>query len=184
MKRSGLSNRERRKLGKLSPAKPRRDAAVRATAADRAKAASARGEPAAETVRDGLAWLLKKRRIRADQHREAMRFRLGFQQVKAGAAIPSSANIGTGSGGMVSGRLLPVEAGTAAVLEVETILTHVLKDQPDMVTAMEGVAGHGYTLRQLAMNDQMRSVELEIALYIALDLVIEWRREKSLGAAA
>lgn len=165
-----LSHRERKLLQKKIPAQPRAGAAVRGPKVE----AVAR----VEEPRDGLAWLVKKRRLSAGQAADAMRFREGFRQDGCGVTgSPSCVEaLGAGgSGGGTGGLEAAVVAQSDARREYLVICGQVLRGEADLLTAMNGVCGQGYTLRQLAGRNHHRAAELEAALKIALNLIAAWR---------
>lgn len=171
MSKVALSNRQRKAMHRAQAKAPRHppgEAVVR-VAEDAGQARKDETPP-----KDGLAWLLKKRRLTAAQVREGMVYREGFRQADIGVSLRSCLNAGVGGGeyGLSDVALASLSDAAAEVLYIRS---HVLIEHPDMVTAMDGVCGKGYTLRYLAAGDQLRSIELEVALTIALDLIIDWR---------
>lgn len=169
MANSSLSNRERAALRKATVKPPRRakgEAVVRV---------GAPLVPAAEPDRDGLEWLARKRRITVAQYREGLRFRAGFLAAPE-VGLRSCLDVQEGgSGGRGQGTLAPVEAMTAARAEMLVICYEVLRGQDDMLTVMRGVCGLSRTVRALADGDRRRADQLEVALRLALDLVVGWR---------
>lgn len=167
MAKTGVSNRQRKLAARKTPAAPRRppgEAIVR-IAKDLPKAKD-------EEPRDGLAWLLKKRRLTPEQAREGMLYRAGFKDAGE-VELRSSLNMAIGGGGDM---LLPAAcAMTDAKRQMLIIRYQVLRGQPDMIAAMDGVCGLGRTVRWLAGHDRHRADEMEIALRLALDLIIAWR---------
>lgn len=140
-------------------------------------------KPKAQEPRDGLAWLIKKGRLTLAQAREALLYREGFRDAGE-VAMRSSLEVGV-CGGQPSG--LPnaaVFAMTKARQELALSRYKVLRGQVDMLTVMDGVCGHGYTLRHLAGGDHHRAAELEVALRIALDVLVAYRAGPPASARA
>lgn len=140
-------------------------------------------------TRDGLAWLVdpKRKVISRPQCREGIYYRDLFRVAEPGAMIQSSIeSLGMGGG---SGRGGGVMLGgsyedAAAKLELFVIRKFLFGDQEDLITAMDGVCGQGWTLRYLAGGDHHRAKELETALRIALDLMLNNRKAKDEALAA
>jgi hypothetical protein len=157
-------------------ARRRRNDAAREAAGATVKTTGA-VQPDHAPDRDGLMWLVDKRRRRITQAqcREGLHYRDLFRVVEPGAAIKSSIeSLGMGGGG---GKGSPVALGgsfedSQAKLELHVIREHLFGGQEDLKTVMDGVCGHGWTLRYLAGRNQMRAAELEQALRIALDLMV------------
>lgn len=124
--------------------------------------------------RDGLAWLIGKKRLTPDRARQAQRYRDAFRN-GAGVAMKSSAAQWLGAGGSAPG---PREGGGAAMFgsveasrDLFVMRWQVLKGQPEMLIVMDAVCGIGHTLRDLAGGNWQRAGELEAVLKVALDLL-------------
>lgn len=138
-------------------------------------------KPVEPSIKDGLIWLHKKRRLSDAQVLEGFRYRDLFREV-SGVSIKSGLEaMGMGGGGSVGGGL-PGNAlyGDAAKqLELFVIQWNVLQGQNELLTVMNGVCGLGHTVRYLAGDNQLRAAELEAALRIALDMLIANRNAKA-----
>lgn len=167
MANSSLSNRERAALRKAIPKAPRK-------AKGPAEVRVGKPVDVRPQVRDGLEWELGKGRITVIQFREGMRFREGFRAAGE-VGLRSCLDVREGRGGGGKGALAPVEAMTLARAEMLVIRYEVLRGQDDMLTVMDGVCGLGFTCRALANGDRRRADDLEVALRLALDLVVGWR---------
>jgi hypothetical protein len=147
-----------------------------------ALAQAKRGVSAVEE-RDGLAWLIKKHRLNGAQQREAMLYRQGFRDAGE-VTMRSCLNVGVGGGETVGLPDAAVFAMTQARRAIFIARYQVLRGQVDMLTVMDGVCGHGYTLRYLAGGDRHRADVLEVALKLALDLLVAFRAGPPAHAAS
>lgn len=168
-----LSNRQRKALKKKTPAKPR------VTPVEGAAVVKTAAKEAPVEKRDGLEWLVSKRRISEAQFAEGMRYRALFRD---GGPVSMRSCLDMGAGGGAAG---PkgyaddvVVASTAARQELDLIRGAVLRGQAEMLAVMDGVCGLGWTVRALAGGDQGRARELEALLRAALDQVDAWRGGK------
>lgn len=174
MAKTGISNKQRRVLGKQNIPVSRRPAAE--------PIVKVAAKPAPEPKeRDGLLWLAKKKRLSSAQLGEALHYRRLFRSLAPGGSTPSClGSLGMGGrGGAGSGVLMEGDYGDAAAqLELMVLRSHVLQGQVDLLTVMDGVCGLGHTVRYLGGGDQLRPVQLEAALRIALDMLVTNRRAK------
>jgi hypothetical protein len=126
--------------------------------------------------KDGLEWLIKKKRIDRAQAAAAYRLRLGFRDDGGGVeGVVSCLEIG-GGGGSSDGVQHRLAAVTDARREYLLVIGQVLWGEPQMVAVVDGVCGRGYTLRYLAGQDRHRADELEAVLKAALSLVVAWKK--------
>lgn len=145
----------------------------------RVVAAAAGETPPREDLgpKDGLLWLIKKKRLDRFQVAEAHRLRLGFREdggeVEGIVSCLEVAGGGSGGGG---GQELRTVAMTDARRDYLLVVGQVLWGEPQMVAVVDGVCGRGYTLRYLAGGQQAKALELEATLRVALSLVVAWRR--------
>lgn len=155
-----------------APALPRARATVgRALVA----AEDAPPPPKKAEVRDGLAWLVKKRRLNEAQAVEAAKYRLGFRDDGGEVeGVKSCLEIGIGGGGE-GGRQAALAAMSDARRDYLLIVGSVLWHDPQLTAVMDGVCGRGYTLSYLAGNNHHKAAELETMLKTALNLVVAWR---------
>jgi hypothetical protein len=166
----------------VTPAKPRLRAVATGARNDE-RAAEARPVADAEP-RDGLTWLVKKKRLNRLEQWESYRFRAGFREDGDGVlGSPSCLEFSTGGTGGGSGVQAALVAITDARREYLYIVGHVLRGVDDLRTVMDGVCGRGYTLRQLAGGNQLRQAMLENSLHIALALIMAWRADMKARAA-
>lgn len=127
--------------------------------------------------RDGLLWLIKKRRLTPEQQRTAMTWRNAVRDA-TGVSIKSCIDVTAGGGGASWDRLQAAYvASTAAQMWLDEQRRTVLRGQVDMLTVLDGVCGAGQTLRELAGGDDRRAQVLEGILNVALDLVGEPSRQ-------
>jgi len=169
MAKEALSNRQRDLMRKRMPKEARRPKVGEEARVVKAAAAERSAEP-----RDGLAWLVKKRRLNAAQAREAMLYRQGFRDAGE-VTMRSCLDVGVGGGQAVGLPDATVLSMTQARRDLFVARYTVLRGQVDMLTVMDGVSGHGYTLRALAGGDHHRASELEVALKLALDMLVAYR---------
>lgn len=122
--------------------------------------------------RDGLLWLIKKKRLTptqistAKQWRDAVR---DAQGVSIRSCIDDSAS-GVGSAPWLRLQSAYV-ASAASKAWLEQARSEILRGQVDMLTVMDGVCGAGRTLRELTGGNDRRAGELEAVLKVALDLI-------------
>ncbi|HYF20687.1 MAG TPA: hypothetical protein VEA40_22670 [Ramlibacter sp.] len=130
--------------------------------------------------RDGLDWLVAKKRVSHAQGLKGYDYRALFRHVidMGGAPLGSSLENLMSTGGQATFGGLP-SAGSytasAARAELFRMRWVVLRGQTDLLTVMDGVCGLGHTVRTLAgpgSQQQVRAAQLEAALKIALDLLI------------
>jgi hypothetical protein len=122
--------------------------------------------------RDGLLWLVEKRRLTKDRYRQALRYRAAFRD-GGSVSLKSSADIGAGGGAPgprdhLGGAMV---SHTQAQRDLFVMRWEVLKGQGDMLIVMDAVCGVGHSLRELTGGDWKRAGELEAALRVALDLL-------------
>ena len=164
----GLSNRQRRSIKKLTPVKRRAVAnGVRTPGASRPA-------DAPPVRRDGLEWLIKKKRLTPERAVAAMFYR-GLYRDAGPVSIASSLGALDRVDQGARGVELRAAGRDTARRQLLTLRGEVLRGQVDMLTALDGVAGVGHCLRELTGGDRWRADELEAALKIALDLVHDWR---------
>jgi hypothetical protein len=122
--------------------------------------------------RDGLAWLIQKKRLTPTQAKTAKTWRDAARDA-TGVSIRSCIDdTATGSGGPAWLRLQAAYvASSAAQMWLDQMRREVLRGQADMLTVLDGVCGAGHTLRDLAGGNDRRAGELEAILRVALDLV-------------
>lgn len=176
MPRAALSNRQRRELRKQAPTAPRLPKADASAKVVKVAPAEKAAEPA---NRDGLVWLAKKKRLTIPQIGAGFYYRDLFRTASPGSVKSCVEGLGGVGGGHVAS--LPFGGqytDSAAQLELFVIRSLTFADQPDLVTAMDGVCGVGHTLRYLAGGDRHRADQLEVALRIALDLLTSVRAAK------
>lgn len=134
--------------------------------------------------RDGLLWLIKKKRLTTSQIQVAKTWRDAVRDA-GGVSIRSCIDdTASGGGGPAWHRL---QAAYVAASASKTWLEHmrhdVLRGQVDMLTVMDGVCSAGRTLRELAGGNDRRAGELEAVLRVALDLLIAQIPQKDAMAA-
>jgi hypothetical protein len=132
--------------------------------------------------KDGLLWLVKKKRLNAKQVREALYYRDLVRSACGGPVKVSdlfSSGGGSKGGGVVGGEY----GDQASALELYIVRQHVLGGEDDLLTVMDGVCGRERTVRELAAGDQLRSHELLSALRIALNLMVNNRETKEAALA-
>lgn len=157
-------------LHKPNPVPRKRVAAVSAAPAE----AGEREDPG---PKDGLLWLIKKKRLDRFQVSEAHRLRLGFRDDGGGIeGVVSCLELAGGGSGGAGGQELRTVAMTDARRDYLMVVGQVLWGEPQMVAVVDGVCGRGYTLRYLAGGQQAKAAELEAVLKIALSLVVAWRK--------
>lgn len=160
----GLSNAQRKALLKSIPVAARHEVGEKAIKVARIKA------PICDADRDGLQWLIEKRRITPSQHRAALSYRTAFRETD-GATISSCLGaldrVDTSAVGF--GYIMASHVTAQRTLFV--LRYHVLLGQSDMLTVMDGVVGVGHTLRYLAGGDGHRAKALELILRVSLDLL-------------
>lgn len=178
---------------KAKPARMARNEARRlANEAARIRAGAATGkasqaEPAEPADRDGLVWLGQKRRLTAEQLREAFVYR-DLMRDGGEVSLRSALEGGTGGGSAGPRSPSPLVSLASARRELLVLRMVVLRGQCDMLTAMDGVCGAGHTLRYLAGNDMAgrpdkhRARDLEVLLKAALDLIVAFRNEPKITA--
>jgi hypothetical protein len=124
--------------------------------------------------RDGLAWLIGKKRLTPERARQAQRYRDAFRN-GAGVAMKSSAatwtSTGGGTPGSRDGHDTALCGSVAASRDLFVMRWQVLKGQAEMLIVMDAVCGIGHTLRDLAGGQWQRAGELEAVLKVALDLL-------------
>jgi hypothetical protein len=138
---------------------------------------------AEETPRDGLAWLLKKKRISAEQARAGLRYRAGFRE-DGGEVMGVGSCLEVSLGGSGDGKEMKLVATSDARREYLLIVGSVLWHDAQLVAVMDGICGHGYTPRYLAGGKQVEALEVETALKVALNLVIAWKAAHAARVAA
>lgn len=179
---SSAQRRDRKESRRLNPAKPRHPKVEEA--AKVVKVAKVK-EPSEPSDRDGLLWLVKKKRITLPQAREGLHYRDLFRSAAASeASIPSNIPTGKVGGGQQGG--LPFDDGftdAGAKLELWVVRWMVLHGEPELLLVMNGVCGVGHTVRYLAGDDQLRAAQLEGALRIALNQMISCREAKDAALA-
>lgn len=167
--------RQKRDARKVSPAAPRH------APADPSKPRAVTNLPPPQD-RDGLLWLIKKKRLNTAQIQVAKTWRDAVRDA-GGVSIRSCIDdTATGSGGPAWQRLqAAVAAASASKAWLEHMRQDILCGQIDMLTVMDGVCGAGRTLRELAGGNDRRAGELEAVLRVALDLT-GWRYQRALAA--
>lgn len=123
--------------------------------------------------RDGLVWLIQKKRLTPEQQRTAKTWRDAARDA-TGVSIKSCIDdTASGSGGPAWQRLQAAYVATAASKAwLDQMRREVLRGQVDMLTVMDGVCGAGHTLRDLAGGNDRRAGELEAVLRVALDVLV------------
>lgn len=172
-----LSNRDRKKLKKQKPAKPRTprgDATVNVAA-----------EPPAPDLndRDGLVWLAGKQRVTAAQakvgfsYRDLFRHVIDFGGADVGSCIERLKTAGKGKvATSPSGGVYTASQARAELFRLRWV---VLGGQSDLHTVLDGVCGVGHTLDYLASGNRQRREQLGVALRIGLDLLVADARAKA-----
>lgn len=135
----------------------------------------------AEIVRDGLEWLIRKRRAKFTSDREAAArfYRRAWQDALAsGAPIASTLGSLDRVDASVRAGMMPAHVEASTTLMV--LRSQVLRGQDDMLTVMDAVVGKGWTLAALVADvrgerDQLLAAAYEGVLWVALDLVHNWR---------
>lgn len=143
--------------------------------------------PAEPEDRDGLDWLVAKKRLSHKQGLAGYDYRRLHRHVidMGGAPLGSSMENLLSTGGAATFGGGPTGGSyTASAARAELFRIHwlVLKGQTDLLTVMEGVCGKGHTVRYLAgpgSQQQVRAAQLEAALKIALDLILADEAERS-----
>lgn len=121
--------------------------------------------------RDGLLWLVKKRRLSLPRLRAAQAYRELYRTAMTeDGALKSCLEVAGGGGervGMPGAAPISLLAAKRALF----LIRHkVLGGQADMLSVMDGVCGAGRTLRELGKGDRGAGA-LEAVLMVALDLV-------------
>lgn len=122
--------------------------------------------------RDGLLWLRKKRRISIRRFLAAGTYRQAFREPQEGSM--KSCLDDTARGGGTSGR--PPDNNLRRVDALRLLhdfRTDALKSHAEMIAVMDGVAGGGLTLREMAGGDKHRAAELETIFGLACDLIAQ-----------
>ena len=124
--------------------------------------------------RDGLLWLIKKRRLTATQIATAKQWRDAVRDA-GGVSIRSCIDDSSTGGGSAPWLRLQAAyvASAASKTWLEQMRHDVLRGQVDMLTVMDGVCGAGRTLRELAGGNDRRAGELEAVLRVALDVLFD-----------
>lgn len=183
MPKTAISNRQRKAAKRTSPTAPRMPKATDAEKVVKVAAPARDARTQEPADRDGLLWLVRKKRLTTLQIGAGIYYRDLFRAAAPG--IMKSCLDGAEGGGVYNagkGGGLPFEGEYLdgdAQLQLFVIRSLTLGEQPDLVTVMDGVCGIGHTVRYLAGGDQLRAAQLEAALRIALDLVVAVRAAKS-----
>ena len=127
-----------------------------------------------EVQRDGLEWLIKRRKAKVTPARQgaAWFYRDAFRAV---GGVPIASTLGSLDRVDSSARTPPMIHCLDASSTLFILRSKVLCGQDDMLTVMDGVIGLGHTLRALAGGDDRLAGAMEQVLYVALDLVENWR---------
>jgi hypothetical protein len=137
-------------------------------------AAEARGEVVDEPAdrgpinvlsRDGMMWLIKRKKLTGYLRVAAERFRHDYEVLHLGG-IGSCISGGAGGGGDDM-TMMKVQAASKLV---ELKIKAFLRDE-GLINVMEAVAGRGETLRDLAMGNQKLAELLEAEFIVACRLV-------------
>lgn len=168
MANTSLSNKERAEARKRTPKVARHPARpgepIKVSAAPKP-------EPADD--RDGLLWLVKKRRIKGDRQKAAMAYRAAFRDASGPtikSALDFSGGFGRGSG--TDFQHAAAVGSAHAKRALFALRWNVLSGQDDMLIVMDGVCGIGQSLRTLAGGDSRKAMALEAVLMVALDLIV------------
>ncbi len=122
--------------------------------------AEAERGPVKLLVRDGLLWLVEKRRVNAAQRMAGERYRGHYELIHSGGLKSCIADtIGGGD---------PSAAIAAARRHLDEARRKGLVNDNTLIWLADEVAGKGTTLRELAAGDQKRSEALEIEFVVAL----------------
>lgn len=115
--------------------------------------------------RDGLLWLIAKKRLNQAQRDAAERYRADFTIVEGGS-LRSCIDDRIGGGGG-----LAVETITHARWRLKDAREIGLVRDPGFIGIMDAVAGLGTTLRELANSDAYKTTTLEVEFRIACRLL-------------
>lgn len=142
----------------------------------RAEVKVATREEPAVLVRDGLAWLVRKKRLSVEQRVAAYKYQAAFRDAGEEAAIKSSLGDGlqevhTAPGSRDGHATTLVLGAVQAKRELFRMRFEILRGQTDMLTVMDGVCGVGWSPRELANGNGHKANELETVLRVALDLI-------------
>ena len=114
-------------------------------------------------VRDGLLWLVEKRRINAAQRMAGERYRGHYELIHSGGLKSCIADtIGGGD---------PSAAIAAARRHLDEARRKGLVSDNTLIWLADEVAGKGTTLREIAAGDKHRAADLETELGVALRLL-------------
>ena len=120
-------------------------------------------------VRDGLLWLVEKRRINAAQRMAGERYRSDYAAIHE-TGFKSCLNDSPGAR-FVSTELLPTLQHASARESLNLARRHGLVNDNTLIWLADEVAGKGTTLREIAAGDKHRAADLETELGVALRLL-------------
>lgn len=120
-------------------------------------------------VRDGLLWLVEKRRINAAQRMAGERYRSDYADLHHGGM--KSCLDDTPGARFVSTELLPTLQHASARESLNLARRKGLVNDNTLIWLADEVAGKGTTLREIAAGDKHRAADLETELGVALRLL-------------
>ncbi len=120
-------------------------------------------------VRDGLLWLVEKRRINAAQRMAGERYRADYADLHHGG-MKSCLDDMPGAR-FVSTELLPTLQHASARESLNLARRKGLANDNTLIWLADEVAGKGTTLREIAAGDKHRAADLETELGVALRLL-------------
>lgn len=171
MANAALSNADRKKLRKATPAKPR----VVASAEAHVVRVAAEPPPKIEQDRDGFVFLSRKRlspaQVKAGiYYRDLFRFVALYTGADVKDSIERLMTSGGGAGGgvVLNGTSFTASAARAELFRLRWVVSG---GQVDVLSALDGVCGIGHTLLFLAGGKRQREEQLMQSLRIGLDLV-------------
>lgn len=118
-------------------------------------------------ARDGLAWLVAKGKLNAAQRMAGERYR-GLYATIHGGGMRSCIGDTTGSSAIFGGEDVPPLMHAQAREALEHSRRKALASDNTLIWLCDEVAGKGTTLRDLAADDQKRSIAFEAEFLVAL----------------
>lgn len=145
---------------------------VEAAGAAQERLLAARGVDTVETqsktkARDGLLWLIAKKRLTPQRADIGQRYSLLYGRVLSDGLTSSCNDNGRGQGGED-----PVEARMMARHNLDAVRWHIrhATGGERLADLLDAVCGRGDSLRQMAGGDGYRAFGLEVELNLALDM--------------
>lgn len=117
--------------------------------------------------RDGLLWLVQKRRLSEGQRSAAERYRTDYERARAGDVKASGLEyLGGGGDGTEA-----LQSKVEAIQKLKRARDDGLLGDEAMISLLDAVAGKGQTLRDLAMQDRKTADALEVEFRVGCRLL-------------